>query len=157
MGRSLQFNLVVRVEGNAAALDFRFGLLDVRPDIQVLHNNAMVLKLGARDLQLAGWVVNISRTGKVDIDRAAGINVYRAVYRDGAPTETVAERRRAVIGFAAGSFLLKDLASAAVTSLPGDVTAQLVVAHHTVVGPQGSLEDPSRASIQIATGTLTER
>src|SRR5690348_18093857 len=49
-----------------------------------------------------------------------GINVYRAVYRDGAPTATVAERRRALIGFAAGSFLLKDLASAAVTTLPKD-------------------------------------
>jgi len=34
------------------------------------------------------------------------------VYRDGAPTDTEAERRKALIGFAAGSFLLKDLASA---------------------------------------------
>jgi diguanylate cyclase (GGDEF)-like protein len=82
-----------------------------------------------------------------------GINVYRAVYRDGAPTDTVAERRRAVVGFAAGSFLLKDLASAAVTSLPGDVTTQLIVAHHTVAGPKGSLDDPSRAQIQIADRT----
>jgi diguanylate cyclase (GGDEF)-like protein len=82
-----------------------------------------------------------------------GINVYRAVYRDGAPTATVAQRRHAVIGFAAGSFLLKDLAAAAVTSLPGDVTTQLIVAHHTVVGPNGSLEDPSRAQIQIADRT----
>lgn len=79
-----------------------------------------------------------------------GINVYRAVYRDRAPTATVAERRRALIGFAAGSFLLKDLASAAVTTLPGDVTAQLQVADHTVVGPQGTLEDPARAQIRIA-------
>jgi diguanylate cyclase (GGDEF)-like protein len=82
-----------------------------------------------------------------------GINVYRAVYRDGAPTATVAERRRALIGFAAGSFLLKDLASAAVTTLPGDVTAQLQVADHTVVGPQGVLDDPARAQIQIADRT----
>lgn len=82
-----------------------------------------------------------------------GINVYRAVYRDGAPIATVAERRRALIGFAAGSFLLKDLASAAVTTLPGDVTAQLQVADHTVVGPQGVLADPARAQIQIADRT----
>jgi diguanylate cyclase (GGDEF)-like protein len=79
-----------------------------------------------------------------------GINVYKAVYRDGAPTATVAERRRALIGFAAGSFLLKDLASAAITTLPNDVTAQLDVAHHTVVGPQGTLEDPAQARIRIA-------
>jgi diguanylate cyclase (GGDEF)-like protein len=82
-----------------------------------------------------------------------GINVYRAVYRDGAPTDTVAERRRALIGFAAGSFLLKDLASAAVTTLPNDVTAQLQIADQTVVGPQGELEDPARAQIKIADRT----
>jgi diguanylate cyclase (GGDEF)-like protein len=82
-----------------------------------------------------------------------GINVYRAVYRDGAPTATVAERRRALIGFAAGSFLLKDLASAAVTTLPQDVTAQLQIADHTVVGPQEDLEDPASAQIKIADRT----
>jgi diguanylate cyclase (GGDEF)-like protein len=82
-----------------------------------------------------------------------GINVYKAIYRDGAPTATVAERRRALIGFAAGSFLIKELAAAAVTTLPGDVTAQLDVAHHTVVGPQGALEDPAKAQIQIADRT----
>jgi diguanylate cyclase (GGDEF)-like protein len=82
-----------------------------------------------------------------------GINVYKAIYRDGAPTATVAERRRALIGFAAGSFLLKDLASAAITTLPNDVTAQLDVAHHTVVGPHGALEDPAMARIQIADRT----
>jgi diguanylate cyclase (GGDEF)-like protein len=82
-----------------------------------------------------------------------GINVYRAVYRDGAPTATVAERRRALIGFAAGSFLLKDLASAAVGTLPSDVTAQLQIADHTVVGPQGALEDPAQARIKIADRT----
>jgi diguanylate cyclase (GGDEF)-like protein len=82
-----------------------------------------------------------------------GINVYRAIYRDGAPTATVAERRRALIGFAAGSFLIKDLAAAAVTTLPGDVTAQLDVADHTVVGPKGTLSDPAKAQIQIADRT----
>ncbi|HTR75349.1 MAG TPA: diguanylate cyclase [Solirubrobacterales bacterium] len=82
-----------------------------------------------------------------------GINVYRAVYRDGAPTATVAERRRALVGFAGGSFLLKDLASAAVATLPGDVTTQLDVAHRTVVGPQGALEDPAEAPIKIADRT----
>lgn len=82
-----------------------------------------------------------------------GINVYRAIYRDGAPTATEAERRRALIGFAAGSFLLKDLAAAAVGTLPDDVTAQLDVANHTVIGPQGALEDPARAQIQIADRT----
>ncbi|HEY2054845.1 MAG TPA: diguanylate cyclase [Solirubrobacterales bacterium] len=82
-----------------------------------------------------------------------GINVYKAVYRDGAPTDTVAQRRRALVGFAAGSFLMQDLAAAAITTLPDDVTAQLDVAHHTVIGPQGALEDPAQAKIQIADRT----
>lgn len=82
-----------------------------------------------------------------------GINVYKAVYRDGAPIETPPQRRHALIGFAAGSFLLKDLASAATTTLPADVTAQLDVAHHTVIGPRGALDDPARAKIQIADRT----
>ncbi|MBS1677210.1 MAG: diguanylate cyclase [Actinobacteria bacterium] len=82
-----------------------------------------------------------------------GINVYKAVYRDGAPTATVAERHRALVGFAAGSFLLKDLAATAITTLPDDVTAQLDVAHRTVIGPPGDLEDPAQARIQIADRT----
>ncbi|MBS1887046.1 MAG: diguanylate cyclase [Actinobacteria bacterium] len=83
----------------------------------------------------------------------SGINVYKAIYRDGAPIATPAERRRALIGFAAGSFLLRDLASTAITTLPEDVAAQIDVAHHTVVGPPGALEDPARAQIQIADRT----
>jgi diguanylate cyclase (GGDEF)-like protein len=83
----------------------------------------------------------------------SGINVYKAVYRDGAPTATVAERRRALIGFAAGSFLLKDLAGTAIATLPTDVTAQLDVANRTVIGPKGDLEDPAQARIRIADGT----
>jgi diguanylate cyclase (GGDEF)-like protein len=83
----------------------------------------------------------------------SGINVYRAVYRDGAPNETVSERRRALIGFAAGSFLLKDLAQTAITTLPNDVTAQLDVANRTVIGPKEELEDPAQARIQIADRT----
>lgn len=80
-----------------------------------------------------------------------GINVYRAVYRDGAPTATLAERRGALVGFAAGSFLIKDLAAAAVGALPGDVKVQLDVAHKTVVGPKGELEDAATAPIDVAT------
>jgi diguanylate cyclase (GGDEF)-like protein len=82
-----------------------------------------------------------------------GINVFRAVYRDGAPIATPAERRRALIGWAGGSFLLKDLAAAAVTSLPHDVTTQLDVANQTVIGPEGQLEDAAAAKFRIADHT----
>src|ERR1700761_513746 len=82
-----------------------------------------------------------------------GINVYRAIYRDGAPIETQAERRRALIGWAGGSFLVKDLAAAAVTSLPDNVTTQLDVANKTVIGPHGVLEDAATAPFRIADHT----
>ncbi|HVW47699.1 MAG TPA: diguanylate cyclase [Solirubrobacterales bacterium] len=82
-----------------------------------------------------------------------GINVFRAVYRDGAPTATPAERRRALVGWAAGSFLLKNLAAAAVASLPDDVTTQFDVADRTVIGPEGQLEDAAAAPFQIADHT----
>jgi diguanylate cyclase (GGDEF)-like protein len=82
-----------------------------------------------------------------------GINVYRAVYRDGAPMATPAERRRALVGFAAGSFLIKDLAAAAIGSLPGEVSVQLDVANKTVIGPKGELEDPATAPIKVADRT----
>jgi diguanylate cyclase (GGDEF)-like protein len=82
-----------------------------------------------------------------------GINVYRAVYRDGAPIATEAERRRAVVGFAAGSFLIKDLAAAAIGSLPNEVGVQLRVAHKRVDGVRGELDDPARAQIDVADRT----
>ena len=52
-----------------------------------------------------------------------GINVFRPVYRDGAPTATVAERRAALLGFAIGGFQVSDLAAAATTALPDEVDA----------------------------------
>jgi diguanylate cyclase (GGDEF)-like protein len=82
-----------------------------------------------------------------------GINVYRPVYRDGAPIATVAERRRALIGFAAGAFRIDDLAAAAVAAIPEDVDVQLRAGRHTIVGPRENLEDTASAPITIADRT----
>jgi len=82
-----------------------------------------------------------------------GVNVYRPVYRDGAPTATVAQRRAALIGFSAGAFRVTDLAAAAVSSVPEDVAVQLRVAPHQMLGAQGDLEDAARAPIHIADRT----
>jgi diguanylate cyclase (GGDEF)-like protein len=82
-----------------------------------------------------------------------GINVYRPVYRDGAPTRTVAERRAALTGFAAGAFRVKDLAAAAVSSVPEEVDVQLRVAPGEVLGDQGPLDDAARAPIHVADQT----
>lgn len=80
----------------------------------------------------------------------AGVIVYRPVYRDGASTATVAARRRALVGFAAGSFRIQDLAASAVSALPGVDDVQLRVGHRVVLGPGGQLDDPASARIHIA-------
>jgi diguanylate cyclase (GGDEF)-like protein len=82
-----------------------------------------------------------------------GLNVYRAVYRDGAPTATVGERRSALLGFTVGSFRVQDLAAAAISAVPGADDVQLRVNRQAVVGPKGLLDDPARASIHIADRT----
>jgi diguanylate cyclase (GGDEF)-like protein len=82
-----------------------------------------------------------------------GINVYRPVYRDGAPTRTVAQRRAALIGFAAGAFRIQDLARAAVSTVPAAVEVQLRIDREAVAGDKGTLEDAARAPIHIADRT----
>jgi diguanylate cyclase (GGDEF)-like protein len=82
-----------------------------------------------------------------------GINVFRPVYRDGAPVATAAERRRALRGFIAGSFRTQDVGNAALTVLPNDVEVQLQVDHKAVFGPKGELDDVATAPVHIADRT----
>jgi diguanylate cyclase (GGDEF)-like protein len=82
-----------------------------------------------------------------------GVVVGQPVYRDGAPTATVAERRRALVGFVAGSFRLSDLAATGIAAIPGSTQVQLRVSKKLVVGPQVELEDPASAQIHIADRT----
>jgi diguanylate cyclase (GGDEF)-like protein len=79
-----------------------------------------------------------------------GINVYRPVYRDGAPTATVAQRRAALIGFAVGAFRVRDLAAAAVAAVPNADQIQLRIDRGQAIGDRGTLEDPALARIHIA-------
>ena len=82
-----------------------------------------------------------------------GANVFRAVYRDGAPVATRAERRRALLGFTAGSFRVEDLAKVAFNALPKGTEAQLRVGGAVAVGPKGELSDSATAPIHIADST----
>ncbi|MGN6558445.1 MAG: sensor domain-containing diguanylate cyclase, partial [Solirubrobacterales bacterium] len=82
-----------------------------------------------------------------------GINVFRPVYRDGAPVATAPERRRALTGFIAGSFRVQDVAAAALTVLPEDVKVQLRIDHAIAFGSTGELEDAASAPVHIADRT----
>jgi len=82
-----------------------------------------------------------------------GINVFRPVYRDGAPTATVAERRAALQGFAVGAFRVPDLADAATSALPRGVDAALVERGRSVAGPELPREESATAPVRIADRT----
>ncbi len=82
-----------------------------------------------------------------------GINVFRPVYRDGAPTRSVAERRAALLGFAGGAFRVPDLAVAATTALPDRVDAAFVERGKTVSGPELPEDETATAPIRIADRT----
>jgi diguanylate cyclase (GGDEF)-like protein len=83
----------------------------------------------------------------------SGINVFRAVYRDGAPVETTAQRRRALIAFAAGSFRVEDLAAAATEAVGPDVQLQLRMDEAAVFGPAEPLDDAAAVPLHIADRT----
>jgi diguanylate cyclase (GGDEF)-like protein len=82
-----------------------------------------------------------------------GINVFRPVYRDGAPTGTLAQRRAALVGFAAGAFHVPDLARAANAALPEDVAVSLVERGRSVAGPSLPRDETAGAPLQIADRT----
>ncbi len=84
-----------------------------------------------------------------------GVNVFRPVYRDGAPTGTVAERRAALTGFAAGGFQIPDLAGAAAAALPDEVDVALVERGKTIAGPELSRGESATAPIRIADQSWT--
>jgi diguanylate cyclase (GGDEF)-like protein len=82
-----------------------------------------------------------------------GINVFRAVYRDRAPVKTVAQRRRALIGFAAGSFRTEDLAATAADAVSPGVQLQLEAGGSAVFGAKDDLVGGASAPLQIADRT----
>ena len=82
-----------------------------------------------------------------------GINVFHAVYRDGAPVATPAQRRRALAGFAAGSFRLGDLAAAATAAVGSSAALQLRTDGDVVFGPSGSLGNAASVPLRIADRT----
>jgi diguanylate cyclase (GGDEF)-like protein len=82
-----------------------------------------------------------------------GINVFRPVYRDGAPTATEAQRRAALVGFAVGAFHIPDLTAAATSAVAEDVDLQLIEDGRTVAGPVLARDEAASAPLRIADHT----
>lgn len=82
-----------------------------------------------------------------------GINVFRPVYRDGAPAGTATERQAALVGFAVGGFHVPDLARAANAALPDNVAVSLIERGKPVAGPRLPRDEAAAAPIQIADRT----
>ncbi len=87
------------------------------------------------------------------IGPGSGLVVYQPVYREGAPTATVAQRRAALIGFAVGAFRAPDLAAAAVSAIPHDVTTRLLQEGKPVIGSKRPLAGAASAPIRVADRT----
>ena len=84
-----------------------------------------------------------------------GINVFQPVFRDGAPIATRAQRRRALVGFAAGSFRIGELAAAATAALDDVSALRLAVAGKTVYGSGDSFDGGASMPLRIADRTWT--
>ncbi|HEX5609454.1 MAG TPA: diguanylate cyclase [Solirubrobacterales bacterium] len=82
-----------------------------------------------------------------------GVVVYNAIYRDGAPTATVAQRRAALLGFASGSFALGDLTDPVDAALPDETDYQLRISHQVALGPRQPFDDPAAAQLDFADRT----
>jgi diguanylate cyclase (GGDEF)-like protein len=82
-----------------------------------------------------------------------GINVFRPVYRDGAPTGSVAQRRAALVGFALGSFRVADLAVATTTALPDQADVELVERGRPVFGASLDRDESATAPVRVADRT----
>ncbi|HEX5982792.1 MAG TPA: diguanylate cyclase [Solirubrobacterales bacterium] len=83
----------------------------------------------------------------------SGINVFQPVYRDGAAVDTRAQRRSALVGFAAGSFRIGDLASAATEALGADDEMRIEVGGKQVFGSADALDGAASVPLAIADRT----
>jgi diguanylate cyclase (GGDEF)-like protein len=76
-----------------------------------------------------------------------GLAVFRPIYRRGAPTETVAQRRSALLGYAAAAFRARGLIRAAAEAVPSDIGLQLFEGDRPVLG--GDSVPPASESVPL--------
>jgi diguanylate cyclase (GGDEF)-like protein len=110
--------------------------------------------LRASYLQRAGVSGRATATPALPLlSGGSGINVYRPVYRDGAPTATAAQRQAALTGFAVGAFRIRGLAAVTTSAVSPEIEVQLREKGRTLAGSTGELDDPASAPIQVADRT----
>jgi CHASE1-domain containing sensor protein len=153
--RERRFGLLLRRErARAVYFPVVFGASEASQPERVRGFDLGSDPLRARSLRQAGDSGQAVATPLVRLlIGGAGINVFRPIYRDGAPVATPAERRRALTGFIAGSFRVGDIGDAALAVLPEDVKVQLRVDRQVAFGPAGELEDAATYPVHIANRT----
>jgi diguanylate cyclase (GGDEF)-like protein len=112
------------------------------------------------DAARSSYLLRARDTGKPAATRVmhlpiggTGINVFRPVFRDGAPTATIAQRRAALVGFAVGAFHIPDLTKAATSAVSGDVDVELAESGRPIAGPELPREEAAVAPLRIADRT----
>ena len=143
-----------RARGRRVYFPVTFGTSETRQPMRARGFDLGADPLRARVLRRAGESGEAVATPLVRLlIGGVGINVFRPIYRDGAPLASAAERRRALRGFIAGSFRVADVAAAARAVLPDAVEVQVKIDRHRVYGPGGALEDAATVPIHIADRT----
>jgi diguanylate cyclase (GGDEF)-like protein len=140
----------------ASQRDRYFPLVFAASDVDVGFETPYGYDLGADPVRSA-YLLRAGDSGQPTATRVirllvggTGINVFHPVYADGAPTETPAQRRAALVGFATGAFRVPDLAATATSALSDDVDAQLLEQGRPVAGAALPRGEAAAAPIQIA-------
>jgi serine phosphatase RsbU (regulator of sigma subunit)/CHASE1-domain containing sensor protein len=79
-----------------------------------------------------------------------GLSAFAPLYRPGAPTRTLAERRAATVGFISAIYRAEDIASLVGEQLPEGTALRVLDDGEPVVGGDGALEGSERVEMIIA-------
>ncbi len=83
--------------------------------------------------------------------------VFQPIYRNGAPMDTAAQRRRAITGFAVGAFDAAALGNSVLDGRRPGTSLQIIDHQERIYGPPGGLEAPVTERVNAAGRVLELR
>ena len=86
-----------------------------------------------------------------------GLMVFQPIYRNGAPMDTAAQRRRAITGFAVGAFDAAALGNSVLDGRRPGTSLQIIDHQERIYGPPGGLEAPVTERVNAAGSVLELR